>query len=322
MPSSYPPRRRRAHVGMLLILGVVLAGCAQSVARSPVDPPTGEAAEMGQLLGSLHQDRSLMSEAADVVIQDCMAQKGWTYSDTGVDVDAASPTTGAYTIDYDLTPQEAAEQGYAFYIKRLQPNPERARMLEHLRGLTKQQRQAYQEAVDGGPDAEGDYGQGIGGPTEGCLVEARRQVRGPKWQRVSVLDSELQALNHTAMQRVQSDQRLADATDAWRSCMNDAGFDVDSPEAAVDRLIPDGKPSESSRHEPSQAEIDLATADAECRGQAELHQTWTELVRRHRANVAVENPDLVGEWSDLRDTFLPNVRELLGDDTVDAVLNT
>jgi hypothetical protein len=311
----------------LLVLGVVLAGCAPSVAQSSVDPPTGEAAEKGQLLGSLYQDLFVMSEAEDVVIQDCMAQKGWTYFDGGVNVDEASSNKGAYVIDYDLAPREAAERGYAFYVERRQRLSTRDRTGEasqqHRRGLSKQQRQARQEALDGGPDAERDYGQGVGGPSEGCVVEAYKEVRGPDWQRVSVLHYELQWLNRTAMQRVRADPRLAHARDAWQACMSDAGFDVDSPQAAVDRFAPDGEhaASQSIGHDPSQAEIDLATADAECRQQVQLHQTWTDLVARHRANVAMDNPDLLAEWAEYRATFMANARALLGDDTVDTVLD-
>lgn len=55
------------------------------------------------------------------------------------------------------------------------------------------------------------------------------------------------------------------------------------------------EPSQPIGHDPSQTEIDLATADAECREQAHLHQTWTEEVRRHRANVAVEKWELLAD---------------------------
>jgi hypothetical protein len=319
----------------LLISGPVLSGCAQSAAQAPVDPPTGEVAEHGQLVGSIHQEMILMSHAEGVVTDECMARKGWKYHDDDVDVavgavDTASMLTGNHIINYDLTPQEAAEQGYKFYVERRQrlsaPTPKRVARQHYLGSLSEQQRQAYQEDLNGGPDAEGEYGQGVGGPTEGCLIEARKQVSGPQWQRVQVLESELQNLKGQALQRVQSDPRLADAREAWRACMGDAGFDVDSPDAATDRFDPaseDGEhaASQSIGHDPSQAEIDLATADAECRQEAELHRTWAELVRRHRANVAAENPDALAEWQQLRGTFLPNVRELLGADTVEAVID-
>lgn len=319
--------RPDGHLVLLLALGVVLAGCAQSAAQSPTDVPTGKAAEMGQLLGSVHQDLYLMDRAVDRVIEDCMAQQGWEYFPLRVDAADASHEA-VYTLQHELTPQEAAEQGYGFYIeqRRDSPIPARAANQEYRRGLTEQQRRAYQEDLDGGPDAEAQYGEGIGGPTEGCLVEARKQLHGPQWQQVSMLSYKLQTLGNKALQRVGSDQRLTDALDAWRGCMGDAGFEVDRPSAAVERFFdPASQDSEESSqpvgHDPSQAEIELAVADAECRKQVELHQTWTEVVRRQRANVAAENPDMLDQWAELRATYLPNIRELLGDDIVDAVLD-
>jgi hypothetical protein len=98
------------------------------------------------------------------------------------------------------------------------------------------------------------------------------------------------------------------------------------PSAGVERFAPTSsggtEPSQSVGHDPSQAETELAVADAECRKQAGLHQTWPELLRRYGANVAMENTNLLTEWADLRATYLPNVRDLLGDDIVDAALDT
>jgi hypothetical protein len=311
----------------VLVLSVVLAGCGESVARSPVGPATGEAAEMGQLLGSVHQDLYLMDRAENMVIEDCMAQQGWEYFPGRVDAADASHEAG-YVLQDDLTPPEAAKQGYGFYIERRRNSmdPARAALHEHLEGLSERQRKAYKDDLNGGPEAEGEYAPGMGGPTEGCLVEAREQLHGPQWQQVYVLGRELQTLEHTVLQRIRADQRFTDAMDAWRACVSDAGFDLDRPSAGVERFAPTSsggtEPSQSVGHDPSQAETELAVADAECRKQAGLHQTWPELLRRYRANVAMENTNLLTEWADLRATYLPNVRDLLGDDIVDAALDT
>lgn len=312
----------RGSAVVLVVLGLLAAGCT-AAAGAGGDTPAGGSPALAGLLPKVQEDLFLVDRAEGQLVADCMREQGWAYFPVGLE-DTDSPDGAFFTVDHHLTRHEAAKRGYGFYVervRRLSDTPDaRAANQDYLDDLSPAERKAWQEDLDGGPGAEASYDDRVGGPTEGCLVEARKQVAGPEWQKMSTLSFELQALAAEATQRARSDEGFTDALDDWQACMHAEGYDVDSPRAAVHQFITTEEGAAAggrSSHEATERETDMAVADATCRAQSNLTRNWTNARDVHARDVAADNQELLTRWSNLRDAFLPRVRDILGDQAVD-----
>jgi hypothetical protein len=165
-------------------------------------------------------------------------------------------------------------------------------------GLSPAAQKAYDKALNG-PNATGNGAVVIQGPSKngqqdlGCRGKAVEQVygkgqdRAADFKKFDSLFKDIQALQ----KRIESDQRVVDATSAWSDCMADAGHSgftkVDDPRTKVQQKLdaltgntppPKGGPSKTITGPPSfdkvdaakltelrKFEIDLAVADQKCK---------------------------------------------------------
>lgn len=327
----------------VLLLVSCLGGCGPGESESSPDPRLSAERKLPltSLVEDLQRDLILLDRAMDVPIQHCMEDKGWEYFPVGLN---HTRETAAFYFQV-LTPEEAAREGYAVYLGREPRLPDAfAEQEAYLQALSPQERDAWERDLAGPQGAEDDIGGGISVPTEGCLAEAREEVWGEQWREMSTLGDELQLLQFQVESRVEADERFQEALARWQDCMADRGYRFEQPQAAVasvadtrpdepsdldeapDRAAqsPDAARSQNARaegvtspHAPTSEEIEIATADAECRQDSQLSSIDAELRTQFQAEAVSDHEEQLLQWQELREEFLPRVRELLGDAAVD-----
>lgn len=198
---------------------------------------------------------------------DCMRDEGFEY----VPVDPAE--AGPMVIDeegpWSLPPDEFAEQ-YGYGMSTIDPGDESVVELpaaddpnaKIVDGLSRSAQDAYYKALYGDgkggtfvmsaggamsmsvadvPGKGGDKGKDETS-TPGCMTKANDEVYGPgptRKQQASFdsLQKDMDAL----WERVENDQRVAAAADAWADCMADAGYpemiDLEDPWTEVDKRV-------------------------------------------------------------------------------------
>ncbi|MEV4267032.1 hypothetical protein [Kribbella sp. NPDC049584] len=230
----------------------------------------------------------------------CMKAAGFDYVAVPPEQNAKSKFADAF----NLPPDKFAQQ-YGYGISTIDwskagdddTNPN----TKIRNALSPAAQKAYDKALNG-PNATGSGAvviQGGGGPSDsgkqdlGCRGKAVEQVygkgedRAANFKKFDSLFKDIQALQ----KRIESDQRVVDATSAWSDCMADAGHSgftkVDDPRTKVQQKLdaltgntppPKGGPSKTITGPPSfdkvdaakltdlrKFEIDLAVADQKCK---------------------------------------------------------
>lgn len=123
-------------------------------------------------------------------------------------------------------------------------------------------------------------------PSGGCAGEADRTVAPDAKPGQEPVSFGLSSRSHEI---TRTTPPVAAAAKKWSQCMAEAGFDYDSPDAAInDPAFSSGRPSEH--------EIAVATQDARCKERVEWVRTWVGveravqdvLIRQHADDLARE----------------------------------
>lgn len=275
----------RGHAAALALLAaVLLAGCATS--GEPAAPPSRPAAGMPLVvtppsvsaaprLESVRglalptdafrptaQESSLVAEAEQKLIVECMTQFGLTWQASSVPPTPASQADRLYGVG-DL--ETAQRYGY-----HLPFDDSHERQLRRQEGGIKPLSPAEQLVLAGQSDS-GEAGSGASRsyrgkqvPAGGCGGQARRQVTG-----VDDIDPTHLAdvITVELWERSKTDPRVIEVIGAWSSCMKQANYDYQSPLAVND--------SHWSMSGPVTAdEIQVAQVDVRCKQHTNLIGVW------------------------------------------------
>ena len=203
----------------------------------------------------------------------------------GFDVDA--PLTAQSTRSADsladlpdpLTRADAAQRGYSPVDVIADPLP------TALESLPEPERSAAQIALDGDDQSPRQSvivdGTPVSASNEGCVASARADIYGSVQNFLSLAYGTMPA--QIASQSAENDSSYLAAVEAWAACMDDRGYDYDTPgDARSDALA-----------RPREAELGVATDDADCRHRSHVDDAYAtaadEAVRRwvlaHRDDV-------------------------------------
>lgn len=260
----------------------------------------------------------------------CMKAAGFEYVAVPPEQNAKSKFSEAF----NLPPDKFAEQ-YGYGISTIDwtkagPNDDANPNSKIRSALSPTAQKAYDKALNG-PNATGNgavviQGEGDDGPMSsdgmdlGCRGKAVKQVYGEgadkkiDFKKFDSLFKDIQALQ----KRIESDQRVVDATTAWADCLADAGHSgfkkVDDPRTRIQQKLDEltgnqpsatGGPAKTITGPPSfdkvdaaklselrKSEIALAVADQKCKakGYAETYkkvqyEAEKEFVDQHKAEL-------------------------------------
>ena len=258
----------------------------------------------------------------------CMKAAGFEYVAVPPDQNAK----GKFNDAFNLPPDKFAEQ-YGYGISTIDwskagdddTNPN----TKIRKALSPAAQKAYDKALNG-PNANGNgavviQGSGDGGPNSsgeqdlGCRGKAVKQVYGDTkgavdFKKFDSLFKDIQTLQ----KRIDSDQRVVDATTAWADCMADAGHagykKTEDPRNEIQQKLdaltgnqppPKGGPSKTLTGPPSfdkvdaaklsdlrKLEIELAVADQKCKAKGYddaykkvQYEQEKEFVDQHKAEL-------------------------------------
>lgn len=303
-----------------LILVPLVSACAavggQPVGvRQPVRTSVG-ASEVGELDIALleasfdAQDVSfLLERAEDVLLVDCMADRGYEFIPIAFD---GTPRERVL-LPYVLSVEEAKAEGYSEITEVAGAalpegfNDQVALMDE----LSASERDSYDEAF-WGPDEK-----------SGCLGEARDSLVDSHEQ-MRLLVNQLQGAALQVESSLLAHPQVRALQDEWSACIQGRGYNYDKPQDAVDAMVEQfgalggpGARGEDSAVAPQ--EVRTATEDAICQEQVGFEQ-----VNALRADIdstfAADMDSVIEAWSRVRPGILDHVTELLGDERVNRFL--
>ncbi|WP_307544329.1 hypothetical protein [Streptomyces sp. V3I8] len=248
---------------------VVATGCSgtaasQDATRVPV----------GALQPLTDTEQLRVADAEQRLIKQCLNRHGFTYWEAERLSLEESRTLGYVADDVAW----ARKHGYG---SRIAAKEDRARLnnpnLVYRKGLSEERRKAYDEAMDGGIDAQVITAEVPGGRTVnrqmgGCVAEAEKKLYGDTraWFRADKISMNLQQLYVSDVMR---DKQFTTALNAWSRCMRRVGHPYGNPGEA--RQAAKGQSVNSASAKTFAAERRLAVADATCARDASLRSIGT-----------------------------------------------
>lgn len=275
------------------------------------DRPIELRAGLPALVASAQRAMILAERAGNVLIEQCMEDKGFEYQAvTGTDVGVS--TSGLMVSA--LTVEVAAEEGYGPYVLVPgQPAPSeeiRQAGREHFQSLSEAEQQRYLRALEGeGDRAAVMLDSGVSVVMGGCVGESRRQLLG---ERVLDIFNTFHTVQFLQVD-VSADPAVRQAEQEWESCMRQSGFGFDRPQAAVEAALA----MRGNATEPSSEEITMAVADAECRVQSGIIEATEAAFIALNQQALQEHQHLLGDWAEMEQMVLDRAGDVLGVDLTD-----
>lgn len=234
-----------------------------------------------------------LSDAEQRLVKRCMNRKGFSYWEWHPMSLEESRTVGYVQDDVAW----AREHGYgsridakAAWARKNNPNGTYSRTLPKERG------QAYNEALDGGPDtpvltAELPGGGTIQRRAGGCAGQAQEQLYGDlrTWFRADKVADNLRLLYVPDLMR---DQRFRKALRLWSACMRRAGHSYADPGEAREAARRGTRDRTGEAFEKAfKAETEIAAADASCARESSLRSVG----RAREAHYVEQRTDEYGD---------------------------
>ena len=246
------------------------------------------------------------TRATETLIAQCMAEQGFDYipSTEGITQVAASEPGTEITDPI----ANARQNGYgigsiSYEVEDLPDNPNQA-----IREAMNSTELAAHELALYGPyfdalDADATtFEDGESWEDAGCAGKAAHEVEQAETQTdpmAAVLSdpqwAELLAEMNGLTIKAHADPRMVDLNGSWSVCMTAAGFDFESPEAAVASFMDlTAVPDTTSAAESKQHQIDVAVADFTCQAEIDLEN------ERLRVQFAIEQEFVDANAADLK----------------------
>ncbi|MFE6836831.1 hypothetical protein ACFVFI_18615 [Streptomyces sp. NPDC057705] len=238
------------------------------------------------------EDQKILNQAFSAEMTHCMARYGFSY-----------PATQSSSVDeignsrrYGIHDAEAArERGYHPPKDLL----DKQRALDAGQNQNKLSNEA--QAVASGKGQSELNGKEI--PVGGCQGEvARNLLRGIKNIPKASLVDELSAQSYD---RSLQHSRVREAFGQWSTCMKESGFNYRSPmDANNDRAF--------SAEEPTQIEMDTATADIGCRKKTRLIAVWASVDSAYQKKAIEGNAIQLAQIREAQVTQVKNAASSIG----------
>jgi hypothetical protein len=241
------------------------------------------------------------------VVPELASQKGYglydarfaeaSLSDEGSSEQAEGDTPG---FEGDVPPGEDTGDPQGDYLNTLSPE----RQQEWMAALTGTEENAI--VVSGAGEGGGDAFIF----TDGCVAEVEDTLYGDL---VALLQSDLliQSLRSEQGERIDTDQRFAQAQDAWFRCMRREGFDLedfgggyDLAQAAYEEM-----PLEKARG----FEIEVAMIDAACVEESGVNRIYRKLLAEADEYLETEHAGVLLGLRELQEQAVQRAKELLAD---------
>jgi len=245
------------------------ASVARAAARSVL---TTSAASLRRGWYTLRAEQGLVAR--------CMKDLGLRYITSSA---GPEPSAGATTDDVAGSSHPAT---YGVSLAGTQRAAEPAED-RYVAGLSPSRRARYTEALNGSPHAVGTFilpgGAVVGYETGGCLGAARRVLFGTvRMQALDALYPQDVHLRFDAF--LASSRAYVSALHAWQKCMTAAGWNLASPQAAIQAIEALAAKKGTSRSELRTRQTRTAGADAVCNARSGLRtrmaDTLAEFVRQ------------------------------------------
>jgi len=294
----------------------ILSGCAKADPRASGQGPVPE--DVLLLVSNAHRTMSIVNQAENILIRDCMVAAGFEFNIDRTTRSYDSPDPSLTPFVGVMTLDDAEQHGYEAFVgspyfagamvdnDTLAADYE-AMNREYREGLSPSDREEYDKAFDGGADKTWialDDGSAM--PAEGCLASSRHEVLGEDWLDVMVTFNAVQMV--PLQLDINGDPDVISAGNAWRSCMEDAGYHFDT----VSDAIAAGVAMRGVSVQPSAEEIAQAVADVYCQEDADLAQTTQQALDRAQQRVAEENLDVLLAWESVQEGVLQRASDIIG----------
>lgn len=244
--------------------GLCLAGCGASQAQEEPAPDFHRLPLEAYRLD--HRTEAAYHRAEALVVRACMSKAGFAWRVPSVTSPGPDPRRRRYGV---------ADVGVARKYGYHPPQDDRSRSMEAIRAEQELFRRPGAEEAYSGP--EGSEGQG-------CAARARERLTDGAGDADPMVFS---ALDEKSLERSERDPAVRAATRAWSECMRGRGHSYATPRDAVadgwdlERAVPSGK------------ERAVASADAVCKEETGLTETWL------RAEAGIQRGLVAGNASEL-----------------------
>lgn len=244
--------------GVLIAAAVMTTGCG-----STRTPQAHAAVPAGKQPALTNAEQLRIDDAQQRLIKRCMARQGFTYTEAERLSADESRTPGYVSADVGW----AQRHGYG---SRITAKEDRARRhnpnLVYRDSLSPARQKAFDQAMDGGPDAKEVSAEVPGGRTYrkqvgGCTGESEQRLYGdPRtWFRA---EKAADSLRSVYVPQVMRDKRFVTALTAWSRCMERAGHPYKDPGAARQAVAQQALQTAPDKAFPDEREV--AVADATC----------------------------------------------------------
>jgi hypothetical protein len=232
-----------------------------------------------------------LDDAYAGLVSDCMKRFGFDYTppqDQQTQRSADAPTTRIDGRFGTQSAEDAEKWGYhpAGGISEEDSGP--------WGGKGQKMTAAMQTAERGSDDPKEKFGRGgqvVNGetvPDHGCVGEARKKLTGSVDG--ALADAKLATdLKFDTLTKAQQDARTRAVFAKWSTCMKDKGFDYADPLAA------NGDEEWAKTPQPTRHEIQVATADQECRAKHNVVGVWFAVDYAYQERAVEQNAEALAD---------------------------
>ncbi len=283
--------RTRLTLGGLTLFGLVMAACTSAI-TSPNTTVDIEAAltDLNRLSWpSSYENAGLINSAHARVFYECMVAKGWDKT-LQPSIEPADQIALANTLDRDdawTFDDRAKAESVGYGISHLAQVGSATMQEDMQKDPYDPRRMPPEEVVRHDLDAFGSESERVAildhtgrevmtVPGGGCFGEANEQLWGDRAGEERLRRAAADLLN-LVWGDIVTDGDLRRSLRNWRDCMELLGYDVEDPQQAIQSAFDIYE--RSSMADALQDEIDIATADVDCKAQTGLVQAFATAAR-------------------------------------------
>lgn len=286
---------------------VVVLATLMSCAAPPDDRAT---AEIITAFHELMYRPVQLDHAEDHLVGECMTELGLHYPTNHPEIRASEPATGLLRTPAPLSLDDARASGYPATLMRDPERPPVAPVDAVAQSLPPDARKRYYQALlgDDPHDVRVTLPDGfeVGTSSMGCVGVARRQIYGSVQNYLTIVYLPELAQHHVSV--VVDDLVMRDVLQTYAGCMTGHGYQVGTPQDAVELALsyyPAGR-----RNVAKNAEIALATVDAQCQQGARLQEKYKLTEDRVATLWIVRNQSVIASAHEALKETLARLRDL------------
>lgn len=312
-----------SRLALAALVAVSLQGCTTG-GRGGEELPIED---LSLLVAGAQRTMTIETRAENVLIRDCMKQAGFEFFIESAAAVVPDVDGGSYALFVgQITEESASTTGYGPFVDSPffapnEPDPSKpsdvddaafnesshARNNKYYEELSPEDQRAYLVAFEGdGDDTRVTLDDGVSIPNVGCLADASREVLGEERLDVILTFNEVQNLMGNL--ETEGDSDLVAASEDWRVCMLESGYDFET----VPEAIAAGVALRGDAVQPTANEIDQAVADAFCQASSDLPGATQRAFDSEQRQVIEDNTDLLLAWQGLEVVILERSSRVLG----------